>query len=289
MADSVVTTVPGGLWRDGVCSREAQLRAVTGEDQTFLIEAAPSLLPAQWATEVLARCLTRLGPCEPVSRDDVRSLTVGDREALLLQSRRLHAGDRMPCVLICPSPDCGEKLHLDLRVADLLVPPYRQARERYEVRVGEGEAAYRVTFRLPNGFDQEAAAALARTDLEAAVDRLLRRCVESVVADDGTAVEGFPAAVRDQLPAMMAELDAQAEIDLRITCAACGGAFAAVFDTADYLRQEFEAGLRHLDHEVHLLAYHYHWSPSEILGMSARQRARYLRVLEEELVRGAAE
>src|SRR5262249_11216192 len=147
-------------------------------------------------------------------------------------------------------------------------PPYSEAREHHEVWVRDGDAAYRVRFRLPTGFDQEAAAALARTDLGAAVDLLLRRCVASVVATDGAPIEEFPAALRDQLPAMMAELDSQAEINLRITCAACGGAFAAVFDTANYLFQELQAGMRHLDHEVHLLAYHYHWSPSEILGMS---------------------
>src|SRR5207302_1668287 len=125
---------------------------------------------------------------------------------LLLHLRRLTAGDRMPCVLACPSPDCGARLDLDLKVSDLLVPPYHEAREGYEARMGDGAGACHVRFRLPNGSDQEAAADLARTD-----------------------------------------------------------------------------------QEVHLLAYHYHWSPSEILGLSVRRRARYLRVLEDELTRGGAE
>lgn len=289
MTDPVAATIPGGAWVNGARCCEARLRALTGQDQAFLMEEAPSLLPAQWTTEVLARCLTRLGPCEPVTRDGVRSLTVGDREALLLHLRRLTAGDRLQCVLTCPFPDCGEKLDLDLKVADLLVPPYCGAREKYEVWVRDPDAAYRVCFRLPTGFDQEAAAVLARTDSSAAVGLLLRRCVESIVSADGAAVEGFPEALLDPLSATMADLDPQAEITLRITCPACGGAFAAVFDTANYLFQELQAGMRHLDHEVHLLAYHYHWSPSEILGMSAQRRGRYLQLLEEELSRGAAQ
>lgn len=287
MTGSVVATVPGGCWANGACCREVRLRELTGEDQTFLMEEGRSLLPAQWTTEVLARCVTGLGSGEPVTRETVRSLTVGDREALLLHLRRLTAGDRLQCVLACPSPDCGEKLDLELKTADLLLPSYGDSPERHETWVRDGEAAYRVSFRLPTGTDQEAAAALARADLSAAVDLLLHRCVESVFSAAGVPSEEFPAALREQLPARMAELDAQAELTLHVTCPACSCTFATVFDAASYLFQELQAGMRHLEHEAHLLAYHYHWSPSEILGLSARKRRRYLDLLAEELAQGA--
>ncbi|MGH7516501.1 MAG: hypothetical protein ACREOC_03390 [Gemmatimonadales bacterium] len=288
MSDTYVASIPRGYWVNGACCREAVLREPTGEDQAFLTEAAPTLLPAQWATEVLARCLTRLGTPEPVTRDAVRSLSVGDREALLLQLRRLTSGDRLQCLLTCPSPDCGEELDLDLKVSDLLLPCYGRAwedgaQERHEVRVRDGDAAHLVRFRLPTGSDHEAAALLARTDLTAAADLLLRRCVESVVSADGVPIDGIPEVLFEPVSTRMAELDPQAELTLRINCPACGRTFAAVFDAASYLFQELQAGMRHLYHEVHLLAFHYHWNPSEILGMSSRMRRRYLELLEEEL------
>jgi hypothetical protein len=87
----------------------------------------------------------------------------------------------------------------------------------------------------------------------------------------------------------MAELDPQAEITLHLACPVCGAAFSAIFDTASYLIQELEAGVRHFYHEVHLLAYHYHWSATEILGMSIGKRRKFLRLLEEELTLGAAQ
>src|SRR4051794_29978680 len=118
MTSSVVATLPGGRWVHGACCREAQLRELTGEDQTCLAEEARALPPAQWTTEVLARCVTALGSGEPVTRETVRSLTVGDREALLLHLRCLTAGDRLQCVLTCPSPGCEEKLDLELKAAD---------------------------------------------------------------------------------------------------------------------------------------------------------------------------
>jgi hypothetical protein len=81
----------------------------------------------------------------------------------------------------------------------------------------------------------------------------------------------------------MAALDPQAEITLTLVCPACGAAFSTNFDTASYFIQELKAGMRSLYREVHSLAYHYHWSPTEILGMSAEMRRKFLVLLEEEL------
>jgi hypothetical protein len=287
MTNSLVATLPGGYWVNGACRRDAELRELTGEDQIFLMEDAASLPLAQWATEVLTRCLTRLGPGEPVTREAVRALTVGDREALLLHLRRLTVGDRLQCVLTCPSPACGHKLDFEVRVSELLLLPGGEAAKRHELAIRPPDVDYIVRFRLPTGADQEAVALLGRTDPDAAAALLLQRCVESIDSTDGVELQEFPAALIDPLSARMAELDAQAELTLNITCSVCGATFTTVFDAASYLFQELLAGMRNLDREVHLLAYHYHWSPSEILTMSPRRRRRYLQLLEEELAQGA--
>jgi hypothetical protein len=283
MTGSMVATIPGGYWAEGACWREAHLREPTGEDHRVLAEEARSRLPAEWATEVLTRCATRLGPPGPVTREAVRSLSVGDREALLLHLRRMTAGDRLRCVVTCPRPDCAETLDLDLKVSDLLFPPSLEAKSRHEAVLGAGGAACLVRFRLPTGGDQEAVAGLARTDLAAAVEALLMRCVESAERSDGLPTPQLPPEVVAQLPAKMAELDPQAELTFQVTCAACGSTFDTLFDAASYLLQEVESAARTLYHEVHFLAYHYHWSPSEILGLSARERRRFLELLADEL------
>src|SRR5262245_52647224 len=127
MTSQVITTLPGGYWAEGACWRDAELRVLTGEDQIFLVDELQGLLPAQWVTEVLARAVKRLGPGQP-TRETIRSLTVGDREAMLLHLRRLMWGDLLPCVLSCPVPECGEKLEIALRTTDLLLPPYSEVR-----------------------------------------------------------------------------------------------------------------------------------------------------------------
>ena len=285
MSHTATITLPGGVWLDGMCHREAGLRPFTGGDEAFLLETGESLLPAQRTTALLARCLTRLGALNSVTTETVWSLAVGDREALLLHLRRLTLGDRLQCVLSCPRPDCDEKMDLELKVSDLLLPPYPHAQERYEATVRENGTAYGVRFRLPTGADQEAAASLAPSDPQAAADLVLRRCVERVTAEgeNGQPIKDWPPAVARQIPAIMAELDPQAELVLNLNCPVCGHAFSTLLDTAAFFFQELAGRVRHLYREVHLLAFYYHWSEAEIMGMTARKRHRYLDLLAEAL------
>jgi hypothetical protein len=289
MIEPVATTIPGGFCANDERYREAQLRPLTGEDHIFLTEECGGLLPAQWVTEALTRCVTRLGPNELVTREAIRSLTVGDREALLLHLRRLTSGDRLRCLLACPSPECKEKLEVNPQVADLLLPPYAEVVQEHELTIrhegGGGPSV--VCFRLPTGFDQEAAAEMARNDVASGADFLLRRCVQSATLFDGSPVNEFSPAFVAQLADRMAELDPQAEIILQLTCPVCGATFSEIFDTANYLMQELADGIRRLYREVHLLAYHYHWSATEILGMSTARRLQFLRLLGKELAQGA--
>lgn len=279
----IEVTLPGGFERDGAWQRTVWLRSWCGHDEAFLAEEAGALPPAARTTALLARCLSLDGG--PATPQLARSLTVGDREALLLHLRRITLGDRLACVLTCPG--CGEKMDLDLQASDLLLPPYECDYERdsgrHRATLAEDGEVFHVRFRLPNGEDQELAAPLVLED-EARAERLvLERCVEEVTAEDDRPAGEIPAAVARRLPQLMAELDPQAELRLEMACPACGAAFATLFDTAQYLHQEMAQASGQLYREVHLLAYHYHWSEAEILGMTGKQRRRYLGLLAEAL------
>src|SRR5438094_828895 len=108
MDDRAVTvTLPGGIWHEGSRHQTACLRPLAGEAEAFLLDWQDDLVPAARTTRLLARCLTRLGPWEAVSVEQVGQLTAGDREALLLHLRRLLQGEQLACLLTCPQPDCG--------------------------------------------------------------------------------------------------------------------------------------------------------------------------------------
>jgi len=266
---AVETTMPGGVAVDGERRRDAALRPLVGADEAFLLDA-DALAPVERSTVLLARCLVRLGPWEPPGEEQVRGLAAGDREALLLHLRRLTLGDRLELVLSCPA--CGEALSLDLRVADLLVPPYQDWAAEHSLVVD----ATSVSFRLPTGADLEAAARVAAVDPGRGAQLVLERCVIGV---DGAT--SLPPAAADAVAARMAELDPQAEIVLEMPCAACDHVFTVPLDAGALLARELADRAEVLLHEIHLLALHYGWPESELLQMGARRRRRYVAYLAE--------
>ena len=269
--ETVDVLLPRGLALDGAWHRSARVRPVCGSDEAVFRDEPAFASQAARSTALLARCVLRLGPYEPPGEERVRLLSVGDREALLLHVRKLTFGDNVSCVLTCPARECGGKMDLDLKVSALFARHVAAPADRYETVI-EGRT---VGFRLLNGADQEEAAAATGGGLAAAADLLLRRAVIDGDAPWET--------LRRELPQRMAELDPQAEILLSATCPVCGSAFAATFDAGSYLCRELSAQRGSLYTEVHHLAFHYHWSEAEILGMSTRKRRRYLELLSDAL------
>lgn len=278
-------TLPVGINIEGEWHRGASLHSLSGREEAFISEQAGSVPPAHLVTTLLSTCLDHVGPATPVNTSIVRRLTVGDREALLLHLRRLAFGDRISCVLYCPNDSCREKLDLDLRVSDLLEPGSSRSEEWHETTISDDGFAYRVRFRLPTGADQEAVVDLARLDPFAAAALVLRRCIDRVTVEGETSqpLADLPACVATELPELMANLDPQAYLQLSLTCPVCDQVFTAPFDAAAYFFGELSRQLHSLYQEVHLLAFYYHWSESEIMAMTGHKRRLYLGLLSESL------
>src|SRR5688500_6401741 len=102
-----MATLPQGLLADRHAA-SAVIRRLTGREEEMLATRSDAPL-AETVTALLERCVTSLGGIAPTSAS-IRDLTVGDREALLLQIRRETIGDRIDCVATCQHPRCGERL-----------------------------------------------------------------------------------------------------------------------------------------------------------------------------------
>lgn len=255
-------TLPHGALVDGVPRRDAELRPPTGADEAYLLEEGGALSRAELVTALLERCTVSLAG-RRASAALVRSLTAGDREALLLHLRSAALGDRLSCVVDCPS--CDERLDLDVSVDDLLLDPYLGAREWYDFP-GTGGERQPVRFRLPTGEDLEAA---AREDsVESGLRTIVGRCVEGELDDDSL----------EALSEAMEALDPQAEVRLELRCPDCGERFTALLDAASLLVEEL-AGADELLRDVHELALAYHWSERDILELDLGRRRRYLELL----------
>jgi hypothetical protein len=275
-ACSARAVLPRGLWREGEPpQRELALRALDDDDQAFLLDLRDAgLLPSARAAAVLQRCL------DPETAACVPDLTVGDREALLLQLRRLCFGETMNALLHCPAPACGAPMDLALDVGALLVPPYAEVARVHALDVAQSDASFELAFRLPTVADVDAAAGLVGAAGDGAELELLRRCVVEATRNGApVAADALPAAVRDAVADTMAALDAQAEIELALDCPTCGHAFVVVFDTVHFLLQELDARAAQALRDVDVLARHYGWSESDILQMPARRRAAYIELI----------
>jgi len=265
---TLAVTLPHGMRVGSEWRRDARLRALTGAEEEFLADEGAVLPPVERTTALLARCVERLGGAD-VSAESIEALALGDREALLLQLRRLTFGDTLAAVVSCPVPGCGERLDVELSVADLLVEPYENDDEWSGAEVPAGETAGAILIRAATGADQAAAARLA-PDMGAAARTLVERCIQGTEVDD---------VVARALPGLLAERDPQAEVVLSLSCPACQTPFRVLFDTAEYLQSEVAPQRAELYEEVHRLALHYHWSEREIMELPTGKRRLYLRLL----------
>lgn len=276
MPAAVAVNLPGTTWWSGRPLRRAWVRPVTGHDEWLAAEQANDASAAEWVSRLLGRCVLALGDGSAaadeqgfgvgggVGADVTGDLTVGDREALLLQLRRLTYGDALTLVADCGA--CHEPMDLDLSIGQLLAVSVPESSAEHEL---DGFA-----FRLPTGRDQEAVAYAALDDPEAAAAALMARCLLSGQPDDETI---------GAIAARMEELDPLAEIALQLSCPACQVTSAVVLDTGNLVRTELIAGQAALDASVHLLALHYHWTEQDIFDLPVSRRRRYVELLADAL------
>lgn len=257
---SVELTLARGVEVDGVRHREAVVRPVSGAVAELVSGPAQALLPAERLGVLLQRCLLRLGPWEQPTLDQVRLLSVGDRDALALQLRGITFGDRIDGVLTCPT--CSERMDVELSVASLLLPPADSKQER--------------GLRPPTGVDLEEAARIAARDPAAAASHLARACVVEV---GGRPTDAMTAEEEAEVATALAALEPQSDLLLDVACPSCGATFQLPFDPGDFLLRELTAEADTLHREVHILALHYHWSERDILELPARKRRIYLDLL----------
>ncbi|GAA2623965.1 T4 family baseplate hub assembly chaperone [Paractinoplanes durhamensis] len=278
-------TLPGGWWDDGGrLHRAAELGVLTGRDEEALTGVAAAATPRA-VTEVLARCLHRLGDLQPVPPAVVRELLVGDREWLLLQLRRATFGDLVRGDLMCPWPSCGKRVTLEFSAGDVPVRTAPDPRPWYELPLPGSSV---VRFRLPTGGDAEELGPLAVRDPGSAATLLLARCIGRIgeVADPGPeVVADLPADDRWRIESEMERLAPAVDREVDTPCPECGRTFTVTFDIHQYVFGELRTNVSTLYREVHQLASHYHWSEAEIMGMPRDRRETYLDVLAGELER----
>jgi hypothetical protein len=205
------------------------------------------------------RALTIAGCYTDLDRRALAALSIGERDALLLEIRRLVAGDRLCGICRCEA--CGEGNEFDL---DAAVLPRPAAPPDRVVTAMVGGRNLRV--RLPNSFDL--AAVVDAPDDDAATRAIVERCLLDEVPIDDHVVGAVDRA--------MEAAEGVAAVAVNFACSACGAANRAPLDIASFLWVELAERIARVVDDVDILASAYGWSEADILAMPERRRALYV-------------
>jgi hypothetical protein len=293
--DGVTGLLPGGYWdSDGALHREYELSVLTGREEELLTQVSRAE-SASLVSTLLSRTVRRLGDISPVTEAVARQLLVADRQYLLLMLRKCTFGETVRADLFCPWAECGHRVSMEFRIDDLPVQQQVKRAPLYTVTLspeafdrGEASLQYEVTFRLPNGADQEAVSPLLKENEAAALSLLLARTVQRIgplTSPNLEQMAALSAEARMEIEAEMERVAPKVELNIETACPECGRAFEVPFDLQRFFFGELRTDLDLLFHQVHYLAYHYHWGESEIMAMPGNKRQRYIELLAGEIER----
>jgi len=294
--DSAIVRLPGGFVDgQGTTHRDAEIVPLTGREEEWLAgEAGQDFAPR--VTALLSRCVRRIGPLAPVTEAVARRLLVADRQFLMLKLRELTLGGRIRAHLACPGPGCGKKLTVSFSVED--IPVFESKAQglvhtlalspQAAFQAEDGGHCGEIAFRLPNGGDEEAVSPIAARDEGRASALMLERCIERIGPfhrPPAEWVDKLPVLARMELEREMEALAPRLDLTFESECPECGQDYAMPFDPVRFLFDELRLSHASLRREVHYLAYHYHWSEQEIMGMARPRRLTYIEVLAGEIER----
>jgi hypothetical protein len=209
--------------------------------------------------------------------ESLAELSIGQRDARLLDLRESLLGPQLVCIDDCP--DCGARVELDLSAADVRAWPCSDWRPDESGRFQFETDGIEFRFHTVTSRDL-ALSASGRSAIGAAVRQLLKRCVISIRKEGRElSFDDVPESALEALTSAMAEADPQADVQVGVACPACGSRWATPLNIDAYFWAELDEWARRLLRDVHDLAVAYGWSERDILAMSARRRRLYLEVL----------
>ena len=223
---------------------------------------------AQVATVLLAACL-RDRDGGSFAPDTVWNWSVAARLQGLLAIAYATAGARTAAVASCSRPDCGERIELELTLADFA----QAASDSIDWQTPQRQAA---RVRLPSGGDQLAWYHQHRAGHDADPAWLARRLIVSLDGHPPAISWPLPSAWIASLASALAEADPLTALTVAAPCPACGTELVIAVDLEYLLLDSCRRRQRALLDDIHHLAGAYHWSEADIVALPAGRRARYL-------------
>jgi uncharacterized protein (UPF0212 family) len=197
---------------------------------------------------------------------------IGVRDGALMSLCESLFGSVLRTSTACPH--CGERLESEFMVRELQSAP--RASADGEDALSLNEHGWAIAYRLPTSDDLLQVCATPHNADDAA--RLLMcRCVSLAQRGaEAVGVEALPDDIVVALGAEMARHDPDADVQIELSCPACGKASTTHFDVVSYLLSEIDDWAQRVLADVHTLARAYGWSEDAILSIGPVRRQIYL-------------
>jgi len=219
------------------------------------------------------RALAILSAASPESSPTALArLSIGRRDASLLQLREWAFGSELAILAACPS--CRQTLELTIPVANLRVSIDSAGDPGGDLERSLMLRDYEVRYRPPNTEDIAGCAGL---ELAASRQKLLACCVtDACCQGKSISAEELPEDVARRVVEQLAAVDPQADTRLDLICPDCHQRWKEVFDIVSFFWTEIDAWAHRILRDVTVLARAYGWRESDILALSPVRRQIYL-------------
>jgi len=226
----------------------------------------------------IERGLLMLSYCQPeYPWDRLAAVTIGRRDAMLLQLRQATLGPVLNAFAVCPG--CASELEFAMNTEELAPASANVCVAEAKCDAHEfKQGLFSVRCRLPDSTDLYAAGSCG--SVEEARQTILSRCITSIEGADSALVMGeIPASVAEGFEAYLSEQEPAAEISLKLQCPSCAQQWNLALDIVSFFWREIQAVARRIALEVDALARSYGWGETEILSMTSGRRQLYLELV----------
>ncbi len=210
--------------------------------------------------------------CPEMESDDVVKLSIGERDARLIQLREWIFGSGLKNMVDCPA--CSERIEWETNIKDIGLPSAynHEPTKEFNLEVDE----FNIRFRLPNSIDISNTIANSG-EHPPDPDELLKRCILKVQCrQKNSEINDLPDKVMNALSRKIEEMDPHADIRMKLSCPNCNHQWESRFDIVSYLWMEINSWAKQILRDVSVLAKTFGWSEHDILNMNPKRRHLYL-------------
>ena len=213
--------------------------------------------------------------CEIEDWKRLGNLSIGNRDAKLLQLREWMFGNKLKNMIRCPA--CSEMVEWECSTEDFHLQPVKQ--DEFVETFSLLQDGFNIHFRLPDSYDVLKFS--AEENQLSHINQLLTECIIDITDanNEKYAPDVLPAIAWQTLEESMSKQDPQADINMQIACPHCRHQWNAVFDIMSFLWAEINNWAKHIMQEVALLARAFSWSEKDILAMPSQRRRSYIEMI----------